>query len=61
MRTNGLLAGDVDLKMMAEKTKNFSGAEIEGLVRAAQSCAFNRCTNAGTKVGVDEEKIKVLN
>ena len=44
---------------MAEKTKNFSGAEIEGLVRAAQSCAFNRCTNAGTKVGVDEEKIKV--
>jgi len=58
MRENGLLATDVDLAQLSEKTKNFSGAEIEGLVRAAQSCAFNRCTNAGTKVGVDEEKIK---
>ena len=32
MRTNGLLASDVDLKMMAEKTKNFSGAEIEARI-----------------------------
>jgi vesicle-fusing ATPase len=27
---------------MAKLTKNFSGAEIEGLVRAAQSSAMNR-------------------
>ena len=30
------------LPELAEVTKNFSGAEIEGLVRAAQSCALNR-------------------
>ena len=60
MRNNRLIAEDVDLDILAEKTKNYSGAEIEGLVRAAQSCAFNRCTSASGKVGVDEEKIKVL-
>ena len=54
-----MLAGDVDLDLIAEKTKNYSGAEIEGLVRAAQSCAFNRCTSGGSKVAVDEDKIKV--
>ena len=59
MRKNGLLGKDVNLDNMAEKTKNFSGAEIEGLVRAAQSCAFNRCTAGGSKVAVDEEKILV--
>jgi vesicle-fusing ATPase len=32
----------VDLFELAQLTKNFSGAEIEGLVRAAQSCALNR-------------------
>ena len=57
MRKNGLLGKDVNLDNMAEKTKNFSGAEIEGLVRAAQSCAFNRCTSGGSKVEVDEEAI----
>ena len=61
MRKNGLLGKDVNLDNMAEKTKNFSGAEIEGLVRAAQSCAFNRCTAGGSKVAVDEEKILVRN
>lgn len=33
---------DVNLELLAKKTKNFSGAEIEGLVRAAQSTAMNR-------------------
>lgn len=33
---------DVDLVELAKKTKNFSGAELEGLVRAAQSSAMNR-------------------
>ena len=51
------MAPEVDLNAIADKTKNYSGAEIEGLVRAAQSCAFNRCTSGGTKAQVDEEKI----
>ena len=36
------MAKDVDLLELANLTKNFSGAELEGLVRAAQSCALNR-------------------
>ena len=42
MREHKLLAPDVDLADLATQTKNFTGAEIEGLVRAAQSTAMNR-------------------
>jgi len=42
MREHRLLAPDVDLADLAVQTKNFTGAEIEGLVRAAQSTAMNR-------------------
>lgn len=33
------------LPEIAEKTKNFSGAEIEGLVKAASSYALTRCVD----------------
>lgn len=33
------------LDMIAEKTKNFSGAEIEGLIKAASSFALTRCVD----------------
>jgi vesicle-fusing ATPase len=42
MRDNGILARDVDLPSLAERTKNFSGAEIGGLIKSATSFAFNR-------------------
>lgn len=42
MREFNLLASDVDLKELSIETKNYSGAELEGLVRAAQSTAMNR-------------------
>lgn len=42
MRTNGVMADDVDLAELAANTKNFSGAEIGGLVKSATSFAFNR-------------------
>ena len=42
MRENGYLAPDVSLLDLAAETKNFSGAEIEGLVRSATSWAFGR-------------------
>ena len=42
MREHKLLSRDVSLADLAVQTKNFTGAEIEGLVRAAQSTAMNR-------------------
>lgn len=42
IRENKKLAQDVDIDELAAETKNFSGAEIEGLIRAATSTAMNR-------------------
>ena len=42
MKENDKMGNDVNLVELSKMTKNFSGAEIEGLVRAAQSCALNR-------------------
>lgn len=42
MRENNVIDPDVDIQELAAKTKNFSGAEIGGLVKSASSFAFNR-------------------
>ena len=42
MKENDKLGDDVDLPELASLTKNFSGAEIEGLVRCSQATAMNR-------------------
>jgi len=42
MNTNGIMAPDVDIAELASLTKNFSGAEIGGLVKSATSFAFSR-------------------
>ena len=42
MRNNGVMDSDVNLAELAAVTKNFSGAEIGGLVKSATSFAFNR-------------------
>ncbi len=60
MKANGKLAGDVDLPFFAKATKNFSGAELEGLVRAAQSCALNRLVKASSKVEIDPDAAEKL-
>ena len=62
MREFDKLESDVDLKELAALTKNFSGAELEGLVRAAQSSAMNRPIKASNKVQLDQdaaEKLKI--
>ncbi|XP_015795335.1 vesicle-fusing ATPase 1 [Tetranychus urticae] len=55
MRECGRLADDVDLQELASKTKNFSGAELAGLVRAAQSFAMTRLIKPTNKVEFDPE------
>lgn len=47
--------------MSAERTKNFSGAEIEGLVKSAASFALNRQVDVNDlSKKVDEDNIKVV-
>lgn len=49
-----------NLVMIAEKTKNFSGAEIEGLVKAASSYALTRCVDVkDLSKPPDEKKLMV--
>lgn len=50
----------VNLVELAKRTKNFSGAEIEGLVRAAQSSAMNRLFKAGSQVELVEDAVEKL-
>ena len=42
MRKNNLLSQEVDLPTLAKRTKNYTGAEIEGVVKSAASFSLNR-------------------
>ncbi|XP_062160374.1 vesicle-fusing ATPase-like [Alnus glutinosa] len=60
MKENSFLAPDVNIQELAARTKNYSGAELEGVVKSAVSYALNRQLSLDdlTKP-VDEESIKV--
>ena len=55
MRKHGNLDRNVDVAEIAHLTKNFSGAEIAGLVRSATSFALNRHVKVGTVAGVSDD------
>lgn len=55
-KENNILAHDVDIQRLAALTKNYSGAEIEGLCRSASSFATMRHIKvAGASVNVNED------
>ncbi|CCG83613.1 Vesicular-fusion protein sec18 [Taphrina deformans PYCC 5710] len=54
MRKSGSLGSDVDIDELASLTKNFSGAELNGLVRSASSFAMNSYVKGGTVAAFDK-------
>ncbi|KAL2759819.1 hypothetical protein ACRALDRAFT_1039014 [Sodiomyces alcalophilus JCM 7366] len=61
MRDNDILDPAVDVASLAAQTKNYSGAEIAGVVKAATSFAFNRHTEVGelAKMKSDVASMKI--
>lgn len=59
MRDNNMLAVDVDLETLARTTVNFTGAELEGLVRSAQS--FSMMEHVKGINEIDDVDLKVSN
>ncbi|KAG2392305.1 hypothetical protein C9374_012557 [Naegleria lovaniensis] len=59
MSKNQYLSEDINFEYLAKTTKNFSGAEIEGLVKSAASFALNRQIDINGKKKFDEKNIKV--
>jgi len=56
MRDNKVLDDDVDLPELAKKTKNYTGADIESLVKLACSNALSQGLNFGSsKINVNQE------
>lgn len=60
MKENGRIADDVDLAELAALTKNFSGAELNGLSKSAASFAFNRHTQAGSMAAVSKDVTNLM-
>ena len=57
MRDNGKMAADVDLQELAHLTRNFSGAEIQGLVKSASSFALQRHIKGGTVAALSDDVV----
>lgn len=55
MRDNNILDPDVNFQELAGLTKNYSGAEINGVVKAAASFAFSRHTEVGQMAAVKQD------
>ncbi|KAJ3670985.1 hypothetical protein LUZ60_008411 [Juncus effusus] len=60
MKENSFMASDVNLNELAARTKNYSGAELEGVVKCAGSYALHRQIDmTDLTKPLDEESIKV--
>lgn len=59
MKDNNLLSDDVDFDELASQTKNFTGAELEGLCNSASSFAINQYTKSENIAKVDQDIAKM--
>ncbi|KAK4184720.1 putative vesicular-fusion protein SEC18 [Podospora australis] len=59
MKENDVMGHDVDIPRLAALTKNFSGAELSGLVKSATSFAFARHIKAGTAASVSDDVVNM--
>lgn len=55
MRNNDILDPDVNIKELAARTKNMSGAELSGVVKSASSFAFNRHIKIGSNAQISDD------
>uniref|UniRef100_A0A6B2KYK5 Vesicle-fusing ATPase n=1 Tax=Arcella intermedia TaxID=1963864 RepID=A0A6B2KYK5_9EUKA len=60
MRSSNYMDDSVNIEELASLTKNYSGAEIEGLVKSATSFALNRQIDASNLKKPDPNKIRVV-
>eukprot|EP01123_Difflugia_compressa_P008855 TRINITY_DN2779_c0_g1_i1.p1 TRINITY_DN2779_c0_g1~~TRINITY_DN2779_c0_g1_i1.p1 ORF type:complete len:413 (-),score=72.22 TRINITY_DN2779_c0_g1_i1:17-1096(-) len=60
MRTSNFMDSSVKIEEIASLTKNYSGAELEGVVKSATSFALNRQIDASNLKRPDPTKIKVV-
>lgn len=60
LKANYKLEADFDIDSLAAQTKNFSGAELEGVVRAATTTAMNRLVKADSAVKIDPDAVENL-
>jgi vesicle-fusing ATPase len=61
MKKSGRLGPDAvaHLPLLARRTKNFSGAELEGLVKSAASYALRRCVDVSADNAIDDASLTV--
>lgn len=60
LRLYNVLAADVDLDYLAARTRNFSGAELEGLCTLAKLHAIRRRRGPGPLAQIDENTIESI-
>ena len=60
LRENDLLTSDIDFDELSSLTKNFTGAELEGLCNSAKSFAITRHVKSGSIAQIDVDSIRNL-
>jgi len=59
MKENKVMGVDVNIEELAALTKNFSGAELSGLVKSATSFAFARNIKPGTVAAIGDDVVNM--